>query len=251
VADELLEIVGLSKRFGGVIVTDNVHLTIDRKETHAIIGPNGAGKTTLINQLQGELSPDAGQIVFDGIDITAYPRHARATLGLARTFQITSIFPDMTVLDNVALAVQVRLGHSFRFLRPAATDPALVDPAWEALERVALAGRVDTLAAKLSHGERRQLEIAMALAMHPKLLLLDEPTAGMGRQDSARIAALLKELKQDHALLLVEHDMTTVFALADRLTVLVSGRIIASGAPADIRADPAVRAAYLGHAEAR
>jgi branched-chain amino acid transport system ATP-binding protein len=247
VSDVLLDIVGLSKRFGGLVVTDNVHLSVRRGETHAIIGPNGAGKTTLINQLQGELRPDAGRILFEGTDITATPAHARAALGLARTFQITSIFPEMTVLENVALAAQVRLGHSFRFLRAAATDAALIAPARGAIEQASLAGRTHDLAAALSHGERRQLEIAMAIAMRPKLLLLDEPTAGMGRQDSARIAELLKSLKQYHTLVLVEHDMQTVFALADRLSVLVSGRVIASGPPDAVRADPAVRAAYLGH----
>ncbi|GAC1327452.1 MAG: ABC transporter ATP-binding protein [Beijerinckiaceae bacterium] len=246
-SDALLSVRGLVKNFGGLIATNHLDLDIERGETHAIIGPNGAGKTTLIAQLQGEIRPDSGAIRFGARDITAEPAHRRAQLGLARSFQITSVFPAFTVLANAALAVQSIAGHSFRFWRPAFTDPALTRPAREALGIVGLAERADTLASDLSHGEKRQLELAMALAMRPKLLLLDEPMAGMGRQDGARMTRILGRLKRDYTMLLVEHDMDAVFALADRITVLVAGGAIATDTPERIRANPEVRAAYLGH----
>jgi branched-chain amino acid transport system ATP-binding protein len=243
----LLSVAGLTKRFGGLVATNNLDLDVAPGETHAIIGPNGAGKTTLIAQLQGEIRPDAGTISFGARDITREPAHRRAQLGLARSFQITSIFPAFTTLANVALAVQSIGGHSFRFFAPAVEDRALTAPAREALDIVGLTPRANVLADDLSHGEKRQLELAMALAMRPKLLLLDEPMAGMGRQDGARMTRILAGLKRTYAMLLIEHDMDTVFALADRITVLVAGRAIASGAPDAIRANADVRAAYLGH----
>jgi branched-chain amino acid transport system ATP-binding protein len=243
----LLSVAGLTKRFGGLVATNNLDLDVAPGETHAIIGPNGAGKTTLIAQLQGEIRPDAGTISFGARDITREPAHRRAQLGLARSFQITSIFPAFTTLANVALAVQSIAGHSFRFFAPALEDRALTAPAREALDIVGLTPRANVLADDLSHGEKRQLELAMALAMRPKLLLLDEPMAGMGRQDGARMTRILAGLKRTYAMLLIEHDMDTVFALADRITVLVAGRAIASGAPDAIRANADVRAAYLGH----
>jgi branched-chain amino acid transport system ATP-binding protein len=246
VADALLQIEGLSKRFGGVIASDDITLAVPIGELHAVIGPNGAGKTTLIGELAGEIAPDAGRIRFDGIDITALPSWRRSALGLARTFQITSLFLDFTALDNVALAVQAQSGHSFRFWRNARGEEELRAPARAALERVGLGGRADTLVANLSHGEQRQLEIAMALATRPRLLLLDEPMAGMGTDEAARMVQILRELKQELTIVLIEHDMEAVFALADRITVLVYGRVLATGTPAAIRADDEVRKAYLG-----
>jgi branched-chain amino acid transport system ATP-binding protein len=245
-ADTALHIDGLCKSFGSLIATDDLHLDITKGEIHAIIGPNGAGKTTLIAQLSGELRPDNGQVSFAGRNITNLSVPDRSALGLARSFQITSIFPNFTALDNVALAVQAHAGHSFRFWRPAHTDPALRQPAREALERIGLGVRADEPAANLSHGEQRQLEIAMALASEPSLLLLDEPMAGMGRDESAQMVALLQSLKGQLTIVLVEHDMDAVFALADRITVLVYGRAIATGQPGEIRANATVRAAYLG-----
>lgn len=245
-AEPLLAIKGLVKRFGGLTATDQVSIAVADREVHAIIGPNGAGKTTLISQLSGELRPDAGTIAFAGRDVTRLSVQRRAALGLARSFQITSIFGELTARENVALAVQAHAGHSFRFWRPAWSDAALQKPAAMFLEEVGLAGRADTPAAHLSHGEKRALEIAMALATRPRLLLLDEPMAGMGADDSARMVRLLAGLKQRLAILLVEHDMDAVFALADRLTVLVYGRTIATGTPAEIRTNAAVHDAYLG-----
>jgi branched-chain amino acid transport system ATP-binding protein len=215
-----------------------------------VIGPNGAGKTTLIGQLTGEVVPDAGHIRFGGLDITALPTHQRSRLGLARSFQITSLFLDFTALDNVALAVQAHAGHSFRFWRHARGEPRLREPARKALARVGLAERADALVANMSHGEHRQLEIAMALATAPRMLLLDEPMAGMGPEESQRMVALLRELKGELTILLVEHDMEAVFALADRITVLVYGRVIASDTPEAVRANAEVRQAYLGEQEA-
>ncbi len=242
----LLSTESLVKRFGGLAATDGLSLSVAEGELHALIGPNGAGKTTLIGQLSGELTPDSGTILFDGRDVTRLPVHKRAQRGLARSFQITSIFPSFTALDNVALAVQAHAGHSFRFWRDAARDRRLAEPARAVLERVGLGARADTRADALAHGEKRQLELAMALATGPKLLLLDEPMAGMGPEDSARMVELLQELKGGVTILLVEHDMDAVFALADRITVLVRGKDLASGTPAQIRNDPAVRDAYLG-----
>jgi branched-chain amino acid transport system ATP-binding protein len=251
VADALLEIERLSKRFGGVVASDAIALAVPQGELHAIIGPNGAGKTTLISQLAGEIAPDAGHIRFAGRDITGLPIFRRSQLGLARSFQITSLFLDFTVLDNVALAVQAHAGHSFRFWRDARSQSELRTPARAALARVGLAGRADVVVSNLSHGEHRQLEIAMALATTPRMLLLDEPMAGMGPDESARMVKTLRELKRELTILLIEHDMEAVFALADRITVLVYGRIIASGTPEAIRANAEVRQAYLGEQEGR
>ncbi len=248
-ADALLQTENLTKRFGGVIASDSVNFEVQRGELHAVIGPNGAGKTTLIGQLTGEITPDNGRIRFDGGDITVLPTYRRSMLGLARSFQITSLFLDFTALDNVALAVQAHAGHSFHFWRNARVEESLRRPARAALERVGLADRADTTVAALSHGEHRQLEIAMALATGPRMVLLDEPMAGMSPEQSARMVDMLRELKREVAILLIEHDMEAVFALADRITVLVYGRVIPSGQPDDIRSDPQVREAYLGEEE--
>jgi len=239
---------GLEKRFGAVIATDKLALEVLPGEIHALIGPNGAGKTTAIAQIAGELRPDAGSIRFDGRDVTRLSVDSRARLGLARSFQITSLFGSFTAEDNVAMAVQAHDGHSFRFWRNARRDPGLREPARLVLRLAGLDGREDVPAASLAHGEQRQLEIAMALATDPRLLLLDEPMAGTGPEESLRMVQLLARLKGRMAILLVEHDMDAVFALADRITVMVYGRVIASGTPERIRADPAVRDAYLGAA---
>jgi branched-chain amino acid transport system ATP-binding protein len=249
-SEPLLTVEHLAKRFGGIVATDDLSLTAAAGELHAIIGPNGAGKTTLIAQLSGQLTPDSGRIHFSGNDITALPTYKRSALGLARSFQITSLFLDLSVLDNVALAVQAHAGHSFRFWRDARREPELRDPARAALTRAGLSARADLPASLLSHGEHRQLELAMALAGSPRMLLLDEPMAGLGPEESAAMVGMLRALKGELTILLVEHDMEAVFALADRITVLVYGRVIASGAPAEIRANAAVREAYLGEAEA-
>ncbi len=249
-ADALLRVAELTKRFGGVIASEGVALDVADGELHAIIGPNGAGKTTLIGQLTGEIAPDSGRIYFAGQDITALPTHQRSAIGMARSFQITSLFLDMTVLDNVALAVQAHAGHSFRFWTPARSERTLRAPAQAALARVGLADRGNVVVADLSHGEHRQIEIAMALATRPRLLLLDEPMAGMGPEESARLVNLLRELKKEYTILLIEHDMEAVFALADRISVLVYGRVIATGTPAAIRVNPEVIQAYLGEQQA-
>jgi branched-chain amino acid transport system ATP-binding protein len=246
VSEPLLKVDGLTKRFGGLVANDAIDLEIFRGELHAVIGPNGAGKTTFIGLLAGELAADAGRISVDGRDVTHMPVYDRALFGLARSFQITSVFPHLSVLDNVLLAVQAHRGHSFRFWRPARSIDGLRRPALEALTQVGLAERAATLAVNISHGERRQLEIAMALASGPKLLLLDEPTAGMGAEETQRMVSVLKGLKGRHAILLIEHDMDVVFTLADRITVMVNGQPIASGRPEEIRANPEVRKAYLG-----
>jgi branched-chain amino acid transport system ATP-binding protein len=236
----------LCKDFGALRATDAVSLEVRAAEIHAIIGPNGAGKTTLLAQLSGELPPDRGRIEFLGRDITRLPPYARSHLGLARSFQITSVFLDLTLLDNVALSVQAHSGHSYRFWKAARRDAALVQPAMAMLSHVGLAEQAHRLASEVSHGEHRQLEIAMALATRPKLLLLDEPMAGMGTEESARMVDILRRLKGQTAMLLIEHDMDAVFALADRITVLVYGQVIASGSPDAIRVDASVRRAYLG-----
>jgi len=245
-AEALLRVEGLRKSFGALAATDGVNLEVREGETHAIIGPNGAGKTTLISQLSGTLRTDEGRIRFAGEDITELPAPARSLKGLARSFQITSIYREFTALDNVALAVQAHAGHSFRFWRSARADAALRGPAREVLEEVGLGARADVIAANLAHGEQRQLEIAMALATGPRLLLLDEPVAGMGTDESLRMVEFLATLKGRKTMILVEHDMDAVFTLADRISVLVYGRIIATGRPEEIRANPEVRAAYLG-----
>ena len=244
--DVLLAVRDLSKSFGALRATDHVSLEVRTGETHAIIGPNGAGKTTLIGQLAGNIRPDAGAIRFAGEDITRLGAPARSHRGLARSFQITSIYREFTALDNVALAVQAHAGHSFRFWRPARGEAALRQPARAILNDVGLGDRADVLAANLAHGEQRQLEIAMVLATRPRLLLLDEPVAGMGVEESQRMIAFLATLKGRQTIILVEHDMDAVFTLADRISVLVYGQIIASGAPEDIRTNPEVRRAYLG-----
>jgi branched-chain amino acid transport system ATP-binding protein len=248
-SEPLLKIENLAKRFGGIVATDDISLDIAAGELHAVIGPNGAGKTTLIAQLSGQLTPDSGRIRFADYGITALPVYKRCHLGLARSFQITSLFLDLSVLDNVALAVQAHAGHSFRFWRDARAQPELREPARAALAQVGLSARADLPASRLSHGEHRLLELAMALAGSPRMLLLDEPMAGLGPEESLAMVATLRCLKRRLTILLVEHDMEAVFALADRITVLVYGRVIASGAPDDIRANAQVRDAYLGEAE--
>jgi branched-chain amino acid transport system ATP-binding protein len=235
---------GLTKRFGALVATDGVDLAVDPGQVHALIGPNGAGKTTLIAQLAGALAPDAGTVTLAGRDITRLPARARARAGLARTFQISSTFPQLTARANVMLAAQAVAPRALGLSR--ADDPALAAAADAALAEVGLAARADRPSAALSHGERRALELAMALVQRPKLLLLDEPMAGAGREETERLTETLRRLKGRVAMLLVEHDMGAVFALADRLSVLVAGRVIASGDPDAVRADPAVRAAYLG-----
>jgi len=245
-AEPVLEIHGLEKSFGALKATSGVSLDLQPGEIHALIGPNGAGKSTLINQIAGALVPDAGTVRFLGRDVTALGTAERARMGLARTFQISSLAQEFSALRNVMLAVQARQGTSLRFFRAVRRDAALVDPAMEMLARVGLAGRADVPAAELSHGERRQLEIAMALAMEPKAFLLDEPMAGMGPEGSKALTGFLAELRRQAPILLVEHDMDAVFALADRVSVLVYGRIVATGSVGEIRSNPEVRRAYLG-----
>ncbi len=242
----MLSLVNLDKHFGALHVTDNVSLDLRPGECHALIGPNGAGKTTLIHQISGTLQPDSGQILFNGSDITALPPHRRAQAGLGRTFQITSILPEFTVLENVALAVQARRGSSFRFLRTVAKNRQINNRALECLALFTLTDRADRPASALSHGEKRLLELAIAIAGEPEALLLDEPMAGMGKEESATLTETLLTLKRDYPILLVEHDMDAVFALADRVSVLVYGQIVATGSPDEVRANPQARAAYLG-----
>lgn len=243
---DLLEIRGLVKNFGGVHASDHLSMSVREGETHAVIGPNGAGKTTLISQISGLVRPDSGEIVFDGIGLTKLPAHRRAHLGLARSFQISSVFLGLSVLDNVTLAIQAHQGHSFRFWKNARSSAELRDPALAVLQRVSLAERAVDPAAQLSHGERRQLEFAMALATEPRMLLLDEPMAGMGREEGSRILDIITELHGTKTLLLVEHDMDVVFSLADRISVLVYGKVLATGEPQSIRANEDVQKAYLG-----
>jgi branched-chain amino acid transport system ATP-binding protein len=250
VPDAILEVEQLTKRFGGVVASDGISLAIPKGELHAVIGPNGAGKTTLIGQLAGEIAPDAGRVRFENRDITGLPAWRRSHLGLARSFQITSLFSDFSALDNAALAVQAHAGHSFRFWKNARKETSLREPARAALARFGLAERADVLVSRLSHGEHRQLEMAMALATSPRMLLLDEPMAGLGPQESARMVNTLRELKREVTILLIEHDMEAVFALADRITVLVYGRVIACDVPAAIKENAQVRQAYLGEQEA-
>ena len=244
--EALLRIENLIKRFGGIVATDNLSLDVAPGELHAIIGPNGAGKTTLISQLIGQLRPSAGTIRFAGEDITHLPAWKRSHLGLARSFQITSLLRDFTAADNVAMAAQARDGHSFRFFGNARKEKGLREAALAALARVGLADRANVMVSRLSHGEQRELELAVALATKPRLLLLDEPMAGLGATESARMVRLLADLRKEVTIILVEHDMNAVFALADRITVLVYGRVIASDVPAAIRVNDEVRRAYLG-----
>jgi branched-chain amino acid transport system ATP-binding protein len=246
VADPVLALRGLTRNFGGLRVTDNVDLDLLPGEVHAVIGPNGAGKTTLIHQISGFLAPDAGTVRLGGRDVTRLSPEARARAGLARSFQITSILPAFSALENVALAVQARSGSSFRFFAAAARETALNDRAAAILDQVGLGARKDTTAGALSHGEKRTLEFAIATAMEPKAMLLDEPMAGAGHEEGERLVQLMLALKGKVPMLLVEHDMDAVFRLADRVSVLVYGKIIATGTPADVRANPEVRAAYLG-----
>jgi branched-chain amino acid transport system ATP-binding protein len=246
VSEFLLEIDHLRKAFGALVATDDVTLAIRKGETHALIGPNGAGKTTLVGQLTGELTPDAGRICFDGRDITALSTARRARLGLARSFQITSIFDSFTAEGNVALAVQATEPHSFRFWRPAERIARLRQPARHLLDDVGLGPLGNLIASRMSHGQHRQLELGMALATRPQMLLLDEPMAGLGIEESRAMSALLASAKGRYTILLIEHDMDVVFALADRISVLVGGRIVASGTAEEIRNHPGVRVAYLG-----
>jgi branched-chain amino acid transport system ATP-binding protein len=245
----LLHVDGLVKRFGGLVATDQVHIEVLAGEIHALIGPNGAGKTTLIHLLSGALAPSVGRIFFDGMDVTIMPMHARVAHGLARSYQITSIFQRLSVLDNIALAVQAHAGHSLNFWKAARRDTERYALAAEVAERVGLGGQLSQLAGALSHGQQRQLEVGLALATRPKLLLLDEPMAGMGPDESERMLDLLQSLRGETTILLVEHDMNAVFRLSDRISTLVNGRVIACGRPEDIRNHPEVRSAYLGDDE--
>src|SRR3954463_2643034 len=242
----MLELRGVTKRFGGLVATDDVTLEIAKGEVHALIGPNGAGKTTLIAQIAGVLQPDGGRIVFNGSAVTHLKAHARVAAGLARSYQITSIFRRFSVRDNLALAVQARSGSSFSLWRPLQAERALFDEAAALAGEIGLAEKLDQSAATLAHGEQRALEVGLALATRPQLVLLDEPVAGMGPQESRAMLALIQRIRSRITVLLVEHDMDVVFRLADRITVLVNGRVVASGVPAAIRTDPAVRQAYLG-----
>jgi branched-chain amino acid transport system ATP-binding protein len=246
VAEALLRVDNLVRRFGGLVATDHLTLNVMPGELHAIIGPNGAGKTTLISQLTGQLAPNSGTIRFAGQDITHLPAYRRSRLGLARSFQITSLLRDFTAADNVALAAQAHRGHSYRFWANARKEKPLRDAARDALTRVGLDKRADVVVSELSHGEQRELELAVALATNPQLLLLDEPMAGLGVTESQRMVALLKELRKEVTIVLVEHDMEAVFALADRITVLVYGRLIACDKPNVIRGHEEVKRAYLG-----
>jgi len=242
----LLEVRGLTKSFGALLASDSVDLEVREGETHAVIGPNGAGKTTLIAQLAGNLRPDRGRVRFAGEDVTALSAPARSHRGFARSFQITSVYSEFTALENVMLAVQAHAGHRYRLWRPARQETALRAPARAILEEVGLGERSEVLAANLAHGEQRALEIATALATRPRLMLLDEPVAGMGAEETRHMIEFLSTLKGRKTIILVEHDMDAVFSLADRISVLVYGRIIATGTPEEIRANAEVRRAYLG-----
>jgi branched-chain amino acid transport system ATP-binding protein len=244
--EPVLRLEHLYKSFGSLVVTDDVTLDVMPGEMHAVIGPNGAGKTTLVNQISGLIAPDNGTILFAGADVTALPPEARALRGLARSFQISSILSGFSVLENVALAVQARIGSSLRFFGRAADEAALNAPAMAALEQTGIADRAHVRAGELSHGEKRALELAIALAMQPTLLLLDEPMAGVGREETERQVELLLRLKGQLTMILVEHDMAAVFALADRISVLIRGRVLVTGLPDAVRADPQVVTAYLG-----
>ena len=243
----MISVSRLSKTYGsGFKALKDINLEIMQGEIFALLGPNGAGKTTLISQLTGQLLPNTGTIHFAGQDVTRLPAYRRSALGLARSFQITSLLKDFTAIDNVALAAQAQDGHSFRFWGKARTEPHLRKAAMAALERVGLGQRADTVVSELSHGEQRELELAVALAAKPEMLVLDEPMAGLGVTESARMVKLLQELRREVTIVLVEHDMDAVFALADRITVLVYGRVIACDVPAAIRQNADVRRAYLG-----
>jgi branched-chain amino acid transport system ATP-binding protein len=242
----VLQLRNVSKRFGGVVAVDRLDLDVAAGEVHALIGPNGAGKTTLIGQISGSISSDSGEIRFLGDNITRLPPHDRVKGGLARSYQITSIFRRFTVLDNLALAVQARSGSSFSFWKPVEEETALFDEARSIAEQVGLSRRLGFLASNLAHGEQRALEVGLALATRPKLVLLDEPMAGMGPEDSQHMIALISRMRAQVTVLLVEHDMDAVFRLADRISVMVNGRLIATGPPEKIRMNDEVRKAYLG-----
>lgn len=244
--DHILEVNNLQKRYGAIKATNNLSLRVREGEIHALIGPNGAGKTTLMRQLSGQVTPDDGQVLFQGSDITGLPVHRRAHLGLGRSFQITQVFDNLTVGDNLALSVQTHMGHSFRFWKSARRDAQLIEATKTAADRCGLTERMYKQAGSLSHGEKRQLDMGMALAGNPSLLLMDEPMAGMGQGGTVKMTELIMSLKGTISLLLVEHDMDAVFSLADRITVLVYGEAIATGTPDEIRCDPAVQQAYLG-----
>ncbi len=242
----VLEIRNLNKHFGAVHVSRNISLSVPDGQCHALIGPNGAGKTTLIHQISGVLQPDAGDVVLAGQNITTKKTWQRAQAGLGRTFQLTSVLPSFSVLENVALAAQAKSGSSFRFFRPAAREKDLNETAMAMLERLGMKERACVPAADLSHGERRLLELAIALAGAPRFLLLDEPMAGLGRVESVMLIDILADLRRSIPMLLVEHDMDAIFQLADTVSVLVDGKVVAQGAPDHVRNDPAARAAYLG-----
>ncbi len=244
--DPVLEVRGLSKAFGAVQASDKLSFSVAPGQVHALIGPNGAGKSTAIAQISGELQPDAGQILFDGADITELAVYQRAQRGMQRSYQITSLFQALTLEDNVARAIQAQQGHSFRFWQPARKARILRAPALDALARVGLQDKSGNLVTSLSHGEQRQLEIAMVLAAGPRLLLLDEPMAGMGQSESQAMMEILRPLKANVGILLVEHDMDVVFSLADVVSVLVRGNVLMTGTPDEVRNDSRVRAAYLG-----
>jgi branched-chain amino acid transport system ATP-binding protein len=244
--EPLLQVQNLRKTYGALVVTDGVNLDVAQGHLHAIIGPNGAGKTTLIHQISGLVPSQSGMIRFAGEDVTHLPLHRRVRMGLARTFQITSVLPGFSALENVALAVQARSGSSFRLFGRAAEEAALNRPALDCLDLVGLGSRASVPAGLLSHGEKRQLELAVAIATEPKLLLLDEPLAGTGHEESERVIETLRQLKERYTIVLIEHDMDAVFSLADRVSVLVYGRVIATDTPERIRAHPEVRTAYLG-----
>ena len=248
-SEPLLKVEQLRKSFGGVVATDNLDFDVMPGEIHAVIGPNGAGKTTFVAQIAGMLKSDSGSITFDGNDIAGKTAPERSHMGLARSFQITSVFKNFTALENVALSIQAHAGHSFKFWKRASGDKTLIEPAQKILDDVGLGDKALNLAGNLAHGQQRQLEIAMALATSPKMLLLDEPTAGMGTEESEIMRKFLNDLKGDYSMLLIEHDMDTVFSLADRVTVLVYGRGIATGTPEEIRNNAEVRSAYLGEDE--
>jgi branched-chain amino acid transport system ATP-binding protein len=247
-AEALLEVHNLSRRFAAVDALKQVNFSVEAGEVHALIGPNGAGKTTFIHHVSGALKPDSGSVYLAGKDVTTLSMHQRVAAGMARSYQITNIFLGLTVLDNVALAVQGRqdAGSSFRFWKPVAAEQSLFDEARIYLEQVGLAERSTSIAGNLAHGEQRALELAMALATQPKMLLLDEPMAGAGPEESARMVELIEHLARHVTILLVEHDMAAVFRLADRVSVLVNGSLICTGTPDEVRADPEVRRAYLG-----
>jgi branched-chain amino acid transport system ATP-binding protein len=247
-SEPILATQGLSRRFGGLMAVNDVAIALERGRLHAVLGPNGAGKTTLINLLSGELPATGGSIRYKGQDITRLSPDRRSRIGIGRSFQKTNIFPAFTAFENCRLAAQSRDPRPLAIGSDAVAYAPVSEAARHALDAAGLAARADVVAAALSHGEQRQLEIAMVLATAPDVLLLDEPLAGMGSEEAARMVELLKQITPDHALLLVEHDMDAVFAVADRITVMVNGQVLESGAPDEIRASPAVRQAYLGDA---